>query len=388
MGSIETPTAVDGGRTERRLELYRRLVRPALFRTDPEWVHDRSVRAAEALSRSAWLCQWLDRHARVDDPRLVTTVGGLQMRSPLGLAAGYDKNARATPLLSSLGFGHVEIGSVSASPSPGNPAPRLWRIPADEGIVVYYGVPNEGAERVRSRLAHHPHPVPVGVSIVNTNHGPGCAEESVDAILDDYRRSVALLQQDADYLCVNLSCPNTRDGQGFFHQADRLDRLLAVLADVGVTKPLFLKVAPFAEPSELESFLAAADRAPFVSGFSVNLPPGKPAGLRTPASELADKPGAVSGPGCRDRADRTIAALYRAMDRDRYTIIGSGGVTSGADAYRKIRLGATLVQLYTALVYQGPGVVHRITSELAALAARDGLTAVTDAVGVDAHQSR
>lgn len=378
-----TPPAGRGRRLS-RVPVYRRLVRPALFRMDPEWIHNRSVRAAEAVSRSGWVCRRVDERLLVDDPRLTTTAGGLRLRSPLGLAAGYDKNARAMPLLSSLGFGHVEVGSVSAHPSAGNPAPRLWRIPADEGIVVYYGVPNEGADQVRVRLARRPHAVPVGVNIVNTNRGPDAPEESVDAIIEDYRRSVELLQPDADYLCINLSCPNTRDGQGFFHHAGRLDALLAVLADVGVTKPLFLKVAPFAGPSQLESFLAAAERAPFVSGFSINLPPGKPEGLRTPTAELSDKPGAVSGPGCRDRADRTIVALYRATDHDRYTIIGSGGVTSGADAYRKIRLGATLVQLYTTLVYQGPLAVHAITSELVALAARDGLTALSDAVGVDA----
>jgi dihydroorotate dehydrogenase (fumarate)/dihydroorotate dehydrogenase len=386
MGSAKAMRPVGSGLRLPRLDFYQRLVRPALFRTDPEWTHDRSVRAAEVISQSGWVCQRVDRHLAVDDARLATAVSGLQMRSPLGLAAGYDKNARATPLLSSLGFGHVEIGSVSAYPSAGNPAPRLWRVPADEGIVVYYGVPNEGAERVRARLADRPHPVPVGVNIVNTNRGPGCAEESVDAIIEDYRRSVSLLQHDADYLCINLSCPNTRDGQGFFHHAGRLDRLLDVLADVGVTKPLFLKVAPFAEGRELESFLAAADGAPYVSGFSINLPPGKPPGLRTPAAELSDKPGAVSGPACRDRADRTITALYRAMNRDRYTIIGSGGVVSGADAYRKIRLGATLVQLYTTLIYQGPGAVHRITRELAELAARDGLTELSEAVGMDAYR--
>jgi dihydroorotate dehydrogenase len=374
---------VGRGRRLPHVPVYERLVRPALFRMDPEWIHDRSVRAAEAIGRSGWVCQRVDERLLVDDPLLTTTAGGLRLRSPLGLAAGYDKNARAIPLLSSLGFGHVEVGSVSAYPSAGNPAPRLWRIPADEGIVVHYGVPNEGADQVRARLASRPHPVPVGVNIVNTNRGPAAPEESVDAIIEDYRRSVELLQPDADYLCINLSCPNTRDGQGFFHQAGRLDALLAVLADVGVTKPLFLKVAPFAGASQLESFLAAAERAPFVSGFSINLPPGKPAGLRTPTAELSDKPGAVSGPGCRDRADRTIAALYRATDHDRYTIIGSGGVTSGADAYRKIRLGATLVQLYTTLVYRGPLAVHAITCELAALAARDGLPALSDAVGAD-----
>ena len=384
MDSAKTTRRAGSGRPPRRLDLYGRLVRPALFRTDPEWVHDRSVRAAEAVSRSGWLCRRADRYLEVDDPRLATAVGGVRMRSPLGLAAGYDKNARATRLLSSLGFGHVEIGSVSAHPSAGNPGPRLWRIPADDGIVVYYGVPNDGAERVQARLAACPHPVPVGVNIVNTNHGPDAPEESVDTIIEDYRRSVDVLQHDADYLSINLSCPNTRDGQGFFHRAGRLDRLLAVLADLGVTKPLFLKVAPFAEAGELEAFLAAADRAPFVSGFSINLPPGKPTGLRTPATELAGKPGAVSGPACRDRADRSIAALYRAMDQDRYVIIGSGGITSGADAYRKIRLGSTLVQLYTSLVYQGPGVVRRITGELAALATRDGLAALSDVVGVDA----
>lgn len=366
----------------RDLGLYRRVIRPALFRTDPEWIHDRSIRAAELLSGAPWLCTRLDHHLAVNDERLATTVGGLSFRSPLGLAAGYDKNARAAPFLSCLGFGHVEIGSVSAQPSAGNPGPRLWRIPADEGIVVHYGVPNEGAERVRGRLSH-PHAVPVGVNIVSTNHGPDAPADSVDAIVDDYRQSVASLQPSADYLCNNLSCPNTRDGQGFFHHPGRLDQLLAVLNDIGVTKPLFLKVAPFADGRDLDTFLAAADRAPFVSGFSINLPPGKPAELRTPPQELAGMPGAVSGPGCRDRADRTIAALYRRMDRSRYTIIGSGGVSSGADAYRKIRLGATLVQLYTALVYQGPGTVRRSTRELAALAERDGLASVTDAVGVD-----
>ena len=361
---------------------YERLVRPVLFRADPEWIHDRSLRAAQRAGAFPGLCRVLEHHRAPADPRLRTTVAGLRFRSPLGLAAGYDKNGRAVKLLSSLGFGHVEIGSVSATASAGNPAPRLWRIPADGGIVVHYGVPNDGAEAVDRRLAGS-HTVPVGVNLVNTNHGRNAAEESVAAIIADYARSAGGLHDQADYLCLNLSCPNTRDGQGFFHQDARLSELLDTLGELRLTKPVFLKVAPFSGTRELEKFLEIAGKAAFVSGFSVNLPPGKPPGLRTPADVLAAMPGAVSGPPSRARAERTVRELYRGMDRERHVVIGSGGVSSAADAYRMIRLGASLVQLFTALVYQGPGVVTTIGNGLAELLTRDGFATVGEAVGAD-----
>jgi dihydroorotate dehydrogenase len=283
-----------------------------------------------------------------------------------------DKSARAVPLLSALGFGHVEVGSVSAAASAGNPRPRLFRLPDERAIVVHYGVPNDGAERVAARLAAARPAVPVGVHVVSTNRGAASAVEPDEQVIGDYVESVVRLQELGDYVCLNLSCPNTRDGRGFFADRWRLRALLAELGAAGVRRPLFVKVAPFAGERDVESFLEAVDGAPFVAGFSVNLPPGT----------RRDLPGAVSGPPGAAAAERTVAELYRRMDRERHVVIGSGGIFTAADAYRMIGLGASLVQLYTALVYEGPGVVGRITEGLAELVERDGLRSIADAVGL------
>jgi len=366
----------------RAMGVYRSLLRPLLFRTDAEWMHGAAIRCAELAGSSAPLRAALDRRLAPDDARLAVQIGGLRFRTPLGLAAGFDKSARAVALLGALGFGHVEVGSISAEPSAGNPRPRLFRLPGERAIVVHYGLPNDGAPCVAERLSARPRPsVPLGINIVSTNRGAGAAPESDDAVIADYTRSVVLLQPHADYLCLNLSCPNTRDGRNFFHEQQRLALLLEALAAQGVDKPLFLKVAPFAQVAELERFLEAVAPARFVTGFSINLPAGKPEGL----AAAADMPGAVSGAPAAAAADRTIRELYRRMDRTRYRIIGSGGVFDADDAYRKIRLGASLVQLLTALVYEGPAVAATINRGLARLLERDGFAHVSDAVGVEAE---
>jgi dihydroorotate dehydrogenase len=347
-------------------------MRQLLFRMDAERAHDLTVRAAELASRSRLVCRAV---ASLDaDPRLAVEVAGLRFPTPLGLAAGFDKSARAVPLLSVLGFGHVEIGSVSADPSAGNPRPRLARLPGERAIAVAYGVPNDGAERVAARLAGRRPPVPLGINVVSTNRGEASATEPDEAVIGDYVTSVARLQDRGDYVCLNLSCPNTRDGRGFFADRARLRALLDELAEAGMRRPLFIKVAPFADPREIDSLLEAVDAAPFVAGFSVNLPPGTRPDVR----------GAISGPPARAAAERTVAELYARIDRERHVLIGSGGVFTAADAYRMIGLGASLVQVYTALVYEGPGVVRRITEGLAALVDRDGLSGIGDAIGTTA----
>ncbi len=369
------------------MKLYRPLLRPLLFRVDAETVHGLAIRAAELASSSRWLCSSVARRHEVDSDRLAVEIGGLRFRTPLGLAAGFDKSARAVPFLAALGFGHVEVGSISAEPSAGNPKPRLFRIPLDRGIVVNYGLPNDGADKVAQRLARSHACAPVGVNIVSTNRGPSAAAEPDEAVIGDYLQSVRRLQPVADYLCLNLSCPNTREGRGFFHEPERLTQLLKELDALdgrGVVKPLFLKVAPFQSLAQLEAFLATVEPARSVTGFSINLPPGKPAGLITPASQLSAMPGAVSGPIAAAAADWTLRELYSRMDRSRYHLIGSGGVFTGEDAYRKIRLGASLVQLMTALVYEGPGIAATINRALARLLEADGVQHIAQAVGVDA----
>jgi len=362
--------------------LYRSLLRPLLFRVDAEAMHGLAIRAGELASAAPRLCVALAerQHARLD-ARLAIDVAGLHFATPLGLAAGFDKSARAVPLLGALGFGHVEVGSVSAEPSAGNAKPRLFRLPEDRAIVVNYGLPNDGAERVARRLDGVPRAVPLGINVVSTNRGAGAPPASDEAVIADYLQAVHRLQASADYLCLNLSCPNTRDGRNFFHEPHRLRSLLEGLDALGLGKPVFLKVAPFAALADLESFLVTVEPARCVSGFSVNLRAGKPAGMATPASRLAQLPGAVSGAPAAAAAERTLAELYARMDRRRYRLVGSGGVFSAADAYRQIRLGASLVQLLTALVYEGPGVVASINRGLARLLQTDGITRVADAVG-------
>ena len=355
------------------MRVYPDVMRPLLFRADPERAHDAAVRAAELVSGSRLACRAVAARRREPDPRLAVEVAGMRFRTPLGLAAGFDKSARAVPLLSALGFGHVEVGSISADPSAGNPKPRLFRLPDERAIVVHYGVPNDGAERVAGRLNGATRPVPLGINVVSTNRGAASAVEPDDEVIGDYVASVTRLQPLGDYVCLNLSCPNTRDGRGFFAERSRLRTLLDRLGEAGVARPLFIKVAPFAEEAEIDSFLEAVDAAPFVSGFSVNLPPGSRPRM----------PGAISGPPSAAAAERTIADLYRRIDRGRHVVIGSGGVFTATDAYRMVRRGASLVQLYTALVYEGPGVVRRITDDLAALVERDGLRSIADAVGTD-----
>jgi len=365
------------------MQIYADLLRPMAFRSDAERMHDLAVRVGEIASHVPLFCSALAGHIRRSYPRLECNVAGLTFDNPLGLAAGYDKNGRATPLWAAFGFGHIEIGSVSADPSPGNPRPRLWRIPADRGLIVNYGLPNDGAERVAVRLAGVRTPVPLGINLVNTNRGTQAAPATDDDVVSDYVRSIRLLEPHASYLVLNLSCPNTADGRSFVSDTCRTRRLFEAVREAAPSKPVFLKVAPFPDACALDSFLELADGFSFVRGFSINLPPGKPVSLKLPANQVGRMPGAVSGTPCTELMDRAAAELFRRIDSKRCCLIGSGGVFDAAGAYRKIRLGASLIQLLTSLVYEGPGIVRRILEDLDQLLANDGFSRVSQAVGID-----
>jgi dihydroorotate dehydrogenase (fumarate)/dihydroorotate dehydrogenase len=294
------------------------------------------------------------------DQRLVSEVCGIRFSNPVGLAAGYDKSGRAARMMAALGFGFVEIGSVSAEPSDGNPRPRLWRLPVDRAICVHYGLPNDGAEAVAERLAGTKLPVPLGINVVKTNRGIDAPPESEAAVFDDYMRSVSLLKDSGDYFCLNLSCPNTECGRDFFSIPGRLAQLLTMLGEIQVPCPILLKVSPVGGVGAIEQLLETVDPFPMVSGFTFNLPPGKPADLRTPRSAWESMPGSVSGAPSRELLDECLRELYQRMNRNRYRIIASGGIFTAEDAYKKIRSGASLVQLTTGLIYEGPGSVARI----------------------------
>jgi dihydroorotate dehydrogenase len=364
------------------VSVYESAVRPLLFHLDPEKAHDLAVRASELGGRSPLTRRFARRVYAVSDPRLRTTFAGIPLDNPLGLAAGFDKNGRALGLLGALGFGHVEIGSVSAWPSDGNPRPRLFRIPEDHGIVVSYGVPNDGAEAVRRRLDAYRPPVALGVNLVKTNDParPAIAPD----VYEDYATSFALLQDRADYVALNLSCPNSAADRDFFDDLPRIDALLKRLAQCEPHVPVVLKLKPTRDAGVLREIVAIADGHPFVAGFSINLPTGKPDDLhlRSPRAALERMPGAVGGPPVEEYVNAILATLYEIVGpQSRYALMAAGGVSTAEDAYRKLRLGATVVQLYTALVYRGPHVVKEIAGHLARLLERDGFERASDAVG-------
>jgi dihydroorotate dehydrogenase (fumarate)/dihydroorotate dehydrogenase len=251
-------------------------------------------------------------------------------------------------------------------------------------VVVHYGMPNEGARAVKSRIKRLRLPVPLGINIAVTNRGVGAPPLKPDAIIEEYVAAARLLAPHADYLMLNMSCPNTEDGRDFFAERAHIEMCLSALGAIGLRVPVFMKVSPVGGVAAVERVLAAAEPHAVVSGFMFNLSPGKPAGLKTPDAVLRALPGAVSGPAaCSVLTDRCIAECYRRMDRRRFVLIGAGGVATGEDAYAKIRRGASLVQLLTAMVYEGPLLARRVALGLARLLERDGFKSVAEAVGAD-----
>ncbi|MEM9587885.1 MAG: quinone-dependent dihydroorotate dehydrogenase [Planctomycetota bacterium] len=373
--------------------LYRRLIRPVLFALPPESAHQVSVHASRLAGTIPAIRRRVRESLLVDEPCLANEVAGLSMVNPIGLAAGWDKSGHALSMLPYLGFGAVEIGSISARPSIGNPRPRLFRLPDDEAIIVNYGLPNDGAERVAQRLAGMARPsrsdesfVPLGINCVATNDGPGSAC-STRQIVEDYCTSVRLLAGHADYLSLNLSCPNIEKGQHLFEQPNAIRSLLRRLTEhLTINCPVFLKVPPSVDPADHDRWLAEVDEFPMVKGFVFNLPSDDRAKgqLVTPAMKWKAMPGAVSGPPVEAVINQCIAMLYRKLNPTRHAIVGAGGVGNAEQAYRKLRLGASMVQLYTALVYRGPGVVREINQGLVELLYRDGVANVCEIIGVDA----
>jgi dihydroorotate dehydrogenase (fumarate)/dihydroorotate dehydrogenase len=254
----------------------------------------------------------------------------------------------------------------------------LFRLPLDEAIVVNYGVPNDGAEVVAGRLASRRSRIPLGVNLVETNSGHPA---TLDGICQQFRQTVSMFRGRADYLALNLNCPNTDGGQSPLMQPDQLARLLADIQTVENLPPVFLKVTATADSARIETLLRAVDPYRFVAGFSFNIPPGKNYPLRTEAAKIANMPGSLCGRPLAPLIKDVVRQWYRQIDRQRYRLIGVGGVFTAEDAYELIRHGASLVQLYTALVYRGPAVVWEINRGLARLLERDGFASVSEAVG-------
>ncbi len=313
-------------------------------------------------------------------------MAGLKFANPLGLAAGWDKNAQVVPLLCQMGLGAVEVGSISASPSTGNPRPRLWRLPSDEALLVNYGLPNHGAQAISRRLRRQ-RPFSrqgtlIGFNVVNTNYGAAAAPTSPAALVQDYVDSLTQLAPYADFLTLNLSCPNSPSGEGFFDQPGNIACLLTELQRLNLEQPVFLKVAPTDHVDQIDQLVAAVEPFEMVRGFHLNLSARHRKHVHLSNSDRHTKDaGVIAGRPIADVMNQCIATLYRRLPPGRFAIVASGGVSSAEDAYRKICLGASLIQLYSGLVFHGPRLIHTINEGLLRLLADDGFRHLTQAVG-------
>jgi dihydroorotate dehydrogenase len=335
-----------------------------LSRLDAESAHGLALRALGSGLLPA------DR--RPDPPSLAVTVWGRSLPNPIGLAAGFDKNAEVPDAMLALGFGLVEIGSVTPRPQDGNPRPRLFRLAEDRGVINRMGFPGQGLDAARSRLAVRPRRGFVGVNV-------GANKDSTDRAADYVACSVALAPY-ADYLVCNVSSPNTpglRNLQGRVQLADLLKRVQDAIAARPV--PLLVKIAPDATNDDLDDIVAVC-RELRMDGIIVgNTTLSRPSTLR---SSRRAETGGLSGAPLQSLSTEVLRRTAQRVERQ-FPLIGCGGIGSGADAYAKIRAGATLVQLYSMMVYEGPPLIRRIKDELAALLARDGLSSSAEAIGAD-----
>lgn len=364
------------------IDIYKQLLRPVLFRVEPERVHNMALRVTAAAGRSGVICRMAESICTYRDERLSQTIAGIRFENPIGLAAGFDKNGRSIEMLGRLGFGHVEIGSISAYPSKGNPSPRLFRVPSDKAIVVSYGVPNEGASAVETRLKGRQFAVPLGINLVKTNDAsrPSTDQE----VFSDYAQAFDRLQTCCSYINLNMSCPNSANDRDFFDEPSKIGELLEHLSQLSPQVPVFLKLKPVQDEMILRDIVNIADQYPFIAGFGINLPAGKPAELEftSPRETWSKYPGAVSGRPVERLINENLRMLYKITGPgSRYKLVAAGGVFSAADAYRKIRLGSSLVQIYTAMVYEGPGIIKKILQGLVELLDRDGFSNISEAIG-------
>ncbi|MBL9217142.1 MAG: quinone-dependent dihydroorotate dehydrogenase [Opitutaceae bacterium] len=343
--------------------LYQHAVKPALFRLDPERAHELGVDALALLGRLRPLCAWLERVHRLDPARHRPVAAfGLKFPNAVGLAAGFDKNGHAWPAAAALGFGHVEIGTITHHAQSGNPRPRAFRYPAEQAVINRMGFNNEGAPALAARLAQRsgPRSIPLGINLGKSKVTP------LDQAVEDYLGSFRLLADHADYVVVNVSSPNT-PGLRELQDASWLKPLLAALVEenkarVAANKPrrpLLLKIAPDLNWPQIDAALQVIADLGLDGIIATNTTLARPGALAS-----ANEAGGLSGAPVRRRSTEIINYISRATNA-RLPIIGVGGIMDEAAAGEKLDAGATLVQLYTGLIYRGPFFAAEVARALA-----------------------
>lgn len=352
-----------------------RLLRPLIFRLEAERAHELTLDSLAFASRHPALLRLLAWLFAADDARLALTAFGLEFRNPLLLAAGMDKNAVAVPAWDALGFAGAEVGTVTLRPQPGNPRPRLFRLPADQAVINRMGFNNEGADAVAARLSSL-RPVRPARLQLGVNVGKSLAAELSEAA-PDYRGSLERLWPHADYIVLNVSSPNT-PGLRQLQEQSRLAELLELTLQLREQseRPVLLKIAPDLTEEDLRDICRLAESYA-LSGLIATNTTVKRDGLSSDPAEA----GGLSGRPLRRRA---LAVLRFLRAETELPLVAAGGIMTPADAVERLRAGADLLQLYTGYVYGGPGLLRRINRAILNELEREGLSSVTELTGLDA----
>ncbi len=348
------------------MDMYRRIISPLLFSLPPEAAHRAAI---FALAHLPWI------FPRATVPELPITLWGRRFSNPVGLAAGFDKDAEAWRGLSRLGFGFLELGTVTPKPQQGNPKPRIFRDSSTQSVINRMGFPGKGAAHVKNSLrGRETCPVPLGINI-----GKNKASEDFDAIIADYESCLKLLDGLADYFVVNVSSANT-PGLRALQSKEALSSLLSALMRVKDAQiPLLVKIAPDLSAQELEEIAAVVAETACDGVVISNTTLARPAVL---PQGFAAEQGGLSGALLRDKSTEMIARFYT-LTSGTIPIIGAGGVSSGADAYQKIRAGASLVQIYSGMIFKGPYVAAQSVRELSQIIAAEEISDWTQIIGID-----
>jgi dihydroorotate dehydrogenase len=364
---------------------YRNLIRPMLFTFDSEEIHNRTLEMLGRFSRSRLGLDCLKSFYGM--PQLPTTLWGLRFPNPVGLAAGMDKKAQAVPAWAAIGFGFSELGGITWHGQPGNPAPRMFRVIPDEALINRMGFNNPGAEAIALQLAEWrssafwpPHPV--GINLGKSKVTP------LEGAALDYANSFRALRSYADFFVVNVSSPNTPNLREL-QDRPALDDILRELQDINQSlppplKPILVKVAPDLTLSALDQILELTGPRKLAGIVATNTTIARPGGSRHPSYA---ETGGLSGKPLTERSTEVIRHLYL-QSKGQLPIIGVGGIFNAQDAWDKITSGASLVQVYTGLVYEGPRIAREITTGLQQLLEINGLKTLQDAVGIAARAGR
>jgi len=357
--------------------VYRSLVRPLLFRLPAETAHELALHSLSFVPPSLLA-------KRINHPELIIKRFGLTFPNPIGLAAGFDKNGVALRPLAALGFGFIEAGTVTHHPQPGNPRPRLFRLSEDQALINRAGFNNEGAAAFARRVEQHRPDCVLGVSIGKSKITP------LENAIEDYLASFELVYNVADYVAINVSSPNTPQLREL-QQSRQLEALLSALQarrrELQKHVPLLVKLSPDLDRGDLEQIVEVIERLGIDGIIATNTTVSRD-NLHTDAARIAAcGEGGLSGKPLKDRSTQMIAELYK-LTGGRIPLIGVGGIFTAEDAWEKITAGASLVQLYTGFIYQGPRIAQQISEDLLTILAREGFPTLDAAVGTGGKNPR